>query len=213
MHSIKNLIPAALNKLPTSPALQTSDWRPTLELRDESLRKAADACAKFVADVARNGTPYWLTLSGVPGNGKTMLATQTFAEARKYRDMATENHPAQHGTYDERRRRPFHRWIDETTFARLLLDDRQYDLPEYLAHEWLVAYDDLGSKRDAKDLIGDALFRFANQRLGKWTLWTTNLTMQEVSTRIDPRMSSRLIRDDNRLVTLTAGDYAMRPKK
>jgi hypothetical protein len=43
-------------------------------------------------------------------------------------------------------------------------------------------------------------------------LWTTNLTLAEVSQRLDSRISSRLIRDGNKVVTITAGDYAMRRK-
>ncbi len=191
----------------------TSNWRPALDEHHASLTRAADAAAKFVADIERGAAPYWLTLIGEPGCGKTMITKQTFNEAAKHRDAATANHPQQSGVYDERRRRPFVRWIDETNFSRLLLDDKQWDLPEYLAHEWLVCYDDLGSKRDAKDLIGDALFRLANQRLGKWTLWNTNFSLQEISTRIDPRISSRIIRDQNRLVTITAGDYSAPRKK
>jgi DNA replication protein DnaC len=100
--------------------------------------------------------------------------------------------------------------MDEAKFARLYLDDKQYDLPEYLAHEWLVLFDDLGAKRDGKDVLADAIMRLANQRLGKWTLWTTNLSLDEIAKRIDARVSSRLIRDENRLVTITAGDYAKR---
>ncbi len=191
----------------------TSNWRPTLNAWDPSLRRAADAAAKFVADVEAGLEPYWLTFSGEPGCGKTMLTRQTFDEAKKHAEAAAANHPQQVGLYDERKRRPGTRWVDETNFVRLMLDDRQYDLPEYIAHEWLVCYDDLGSKRDAKELLGEALFRLSNQRLGKWTLWSTNFTIDEIKDRVDTRLASRLIRDNNRLVTITAGDYAMRPKK
>lgn len=170
--------------------------------------------AQFVADIA-GGTvaPYWVTLLGVPGSGKTMLTCDTFNEARKYRDAATANHPQQMGIYNERSRRPYYRMIDEATFAKLLLTDEQYDLPEYLAHEWLIAYDDLGSKRDAKGLLADALMRLANQRLGKWTIWNSNLSLGDIASRIDGRISSRLIRDRNKLITLTAPDYADRARR
>lgn len=190
----------------------TSNWRPNVVEWEPSVKRAADVAAQFVADIEAGVAPYWLTLTGVPGSGKTMITRQTFEEARKHVAASTANHPAQFGIYDERRRRPGVRWIDETKFAQLMLDDRQYDLPEHLAHEWLVCFDDLGSKRDAKELLGDALFRLSNQRLGKWTLWSTNLTLDEITARIDARISSRLIRDDNRLVTIKAGDYATRKK-
>jgi DNA replication protein DnaC len=149
-------------------------------------------------------------LIGDFGSGKTMLVTQTYREAKKRCAAATAEHPMQTGIYDERRRRPGTRMIDEDSFARLYLDDRQYDLPEYVAHEWLVVYDDLGKKNDPKGLIADAISRLANQRLGKWTLWTSNFSLEEIGRRIDARVSSRLIRDENRLVTITAGDYAKR---
>jgi hypothetical protein len=203
---------ATLNKPAPTRVSPTSNWRPTLEEWEPSLTRAASAAAKFVADIEAGADPYWLTLSGEPGCGKTLISTATFRQAAKSCEAATANHPQQTGVYSERRRRPGTRWIDETRFAQLFLDDKQYDLPEHLAIEWLVCYDDLGSKRDAKDLIGDALYRLTNQRLGKWTLWSTNFSMEEIAKRIDPRVSSRLIRDNNRLVTITAGDYAKRPK-
>lgn len=174
--------------------------------------KAADASERFVADIERGNPPYWLTFSGLPGTGKTTIARQTYVEASKHRIAATANHTPQIGIYDEMKRRPDRRWIDETRFAKLYLDDRQYDLPEYLAVEWIVAYDDLGAKRDGKDVLADAIYRLANQRLGKWTIWTTNFTLEEISQRIDPRVSSRLIRDNNRLITITAPDYALRKR-
>jgi hypothetical protein len=106
--------------------------------------------------------------------------------------------------------------LDESGFARLLLDDEQWDLPEYVAHEWLVLYDDLGAKGfptpKGREMMNDALLRLANQRLGKWTIWTTNLTLAEIGTRVDGRIASRLIRDGNRFVTIEAGDYALRGK-
>lgn len=142
-----------------------------------------------------------------------MLAAQTYKQAATLCERATANHPQAVGIYSDKTRRPNCRGMDEARFARLYLDDRQYDLPEYLAHEWLVLYDDLGSKRDGKEVLADAILRLANQRLGKWTLWTTNLNLDEIRLRIDARVASRMIRDENRLVTITAGDYAKRPKK
>lgn len=167
----------------------------------------------MVADMEAGVAPYWLTLSGIPGVGKTFIARQIFdVAARTIVSAATANHPQQFGIYSEARRRPDCRWFDAAKFKRQYLDDKQYDLPEYLAVEWLVGFDDLGSSNDAKDLLAEAYYRLANQRLGKWTVWTTNLTIDEIAKRIDPRVSSRLIRDENRLITITAPDFALVPK-
>jgi DNA replication protein DnaC len=204
--------PATTLLSPTSKSASAPPWRPHLDEHHPSLVRAADLAARWIADLARGSPPYWLTFAGEPGVGKTLLARQTWLEARRYQPAATSAWPAQTGLYDERRRRPACRWLDAADFARLYLDDRQYDLPEYLAHEWLVGFDDLGAKSDAKDLLADALYRLAQRRLGKWTLWTTNLTLDEIARRIDARVSSRLIRDTNRLVTITAPDYSLLPK-
>lgn len=191
----------------------TSNWRPTLSEHHDSLKRAADAAAKLVADMERGAAPYWLTISGDPGVGKTFVARQTYDRARPLCAASTANHAQQFGIYNEARRRPDCRWFDAAKFKRLYLDDKQYDLPEYLAVEWLVGFDDLGSTNDAKDVLAEAYYRLANQRLGKWTIWTTNFTIEEIAKRIDPRVASRLIRDENRLITITAPDYARIPKK
>ena len=193
------------------PASRTSDrWRPEVDLWHPSVADAAEACSQFVAEIAAGGRPRWLTISGPYGCGKTFLARHTFIAAAKWCKERTADYVQPSGIYHEKTRRPMFRMLDEARFAQLLLDDRQYDLPEYLAHEWLVCFDDLGSKRDGKEVLADALLRLANQRLDKWTLWTTNLNLQELSNRIDGRVASRLIRDANRIVTITAGDYATR---
>lgn len=191
----------------------TSNWRPTLDEYHPTLIRAADAAARLIADMERGAEPYWLTLTGLPGTGKTMLARQIYERARPLCAAATQNHPQQVGIYDERKRRPGCRWIDATRFSQLYLDDRQYDLPEHLAVEWLLAFDDLGTEpanERAREALAVAFYRLANQRLGKWTIWTTNFTLDEISRRIDARVSSRLIRDNNRILTITAPDFALR---
>ncbi len=89
----------------------------------------------------------------------------------------------------------------------------EWDLPEYLRADYLVAVDDVGRSRDTANMtFADGLCRLADQRLGHWMIWTTNLTLAEIGNRLDARIASRLIRDDNRLVTIKASDYALRKK-
>lgn len=133
----------------------------------------------------------WLTLSGFPGVGKTMLAEQAFAEVRstgmtrafvRARDFADELYAGN--------------WTIARMFERMQF----------------VVFDDLGAVRDRSDLIANAVAEFAAVRERRWTIWTTNLTLDEI-TGIDPRIASRLIRDGSQFIRITAQDYALRSRK
>jgi hypothetical protein len=197
----------------TTPALTTSNWRPTLDEWHPTIREAADRCAKFIADMEAGREPYWLTLRGSQGVGKTMMARQVFEFAAK------SCNPGRHslwvagtGVYEEANRRPRCVWYSAAGFKDAMLGG-DYGLPEYLRADYLVAIDDLGAAKDTRDnALADGLYRLADQRSHRWMIWTTNLTLNEISERLDPRISSRLIRDDNRLVSISAGDYALRQK-
>jgi DNA replication protein DnaC len=189
-----------------------SDWRPTLDEHHESLKRAANACARFVADMAKGATPYWLTLAGIHGSGKTMLASQVFQAGRQYNPGEYKNNPiwvTGSGVHDPHQRRPNCVWLHSAKFADRMRGG-EYDLPEYLRADYLVVMDDLGAARDKTEFVVDALYRLADLRMHRWTIWTTNLSAKEINERMDPRISSRLIRDENKFVTITAGDYAMR---
>lgn len=189
------------------PQPATPAWYPTLDLatdKDGSLKRAADACARMVADMRAGAAPYWLTLTGAQGCGKTMLAFQVFDQARAI-------NPGRASLWIGERRRPRCYWYTEPDFADAIRTDTR--LPEYLADDYLVLIDDLGTARERFEQVADALYRLANARLGKWTLWTSNLTHAEIADKIDQRLASRLIRDANTGVRITAQDYALRNRK
>lgn len=175
-----------------------------LDLSDPTCRAAADATAALVAEMRAGASPRWLTLTGTRGSGKTTLAALAYLEARTI-------NPGAASLWIGDRRRPRCVWIDETKFA----DDCMSDpgLPEYLRDDYLVVLDDLGSARERWDRVADALFRLANARLGKWTIWTSNLNVREIEANVDPRLASRLLRDGNLGVRITAQDHALRNLK
>lgn len=195
-------------------------WRPQLDAYDPSLAVAREACALFIAEMAaasqqdlhefvRARRPgRWLTLEGKNGCGKTLLARQLFAQARRL-------NPGNRGMwgpfygFDWIPDQPTCTWIDGPSFASRFRAG-EYTLPESFAHDWCVVFDELGADRDPSSFVADGLHRFCASRLGKWTIFTTNLTTQEIADRIDARVASRLIRDRNIKHRITAGDYALR---
>lgn len=198
----------------TTPKSETTiaDWHPELNAYTSDLEAAAARSASFIRDMAAGAEPRWLTFTGVAGCGKTMLGMQIFKEATRLNPGNPINTPVWstgRGFHDESKRRPECIWLTASRFAQRLRDG-EYDLPEYLAPDWLVVLDDLGSSRDKSDFVADALYRLCNIRLGKWTVFTTNFTLAELAERVDQRVVSRLIRDRNAVCQISAGDYAMR---
>jgi DNA replication protein DnaC len=184
-------------------------WRPEFDAYEPSLQRAADKAAKFIADMGRGASPYWLTLSGIHGTGKTMLARQIFAQAKRHNPGDRSSiWVAGTGVFDPSNRRPRCVWYHAHDFADTMKGG-VWDLPEYLRADFLVVLDDLGAARDKSDFLSDAMYRLAEQRMHRWTIWTTNLTLDEIGDRLDARISSRLVRDENVIVGIKAGDYAM----
>lgn len=203
------------------------NWRPELEIYKpyvETLTAAVNAGARFVAEVeaehlaqvqleprdrVQNGR--WLTYGGEQGSGKTTLASQVYRSASRF-------NPGNVGLWvggDSRnfKRRPHCVGMEATEFADRCATDRGY--PDYLRDDFLVWIDDIGSADESKESmrwLATALYRLCNARLGKWTLFTTNLTMKEIGEKIDPRVLSRLIRERNEFVRIDAPDYAVRKK-
>lgn len=139
-----------------------------------------------------------------------MLAKQSFEEASKYNPGNAPLWITGQGVYDVSNRRPRNVWFTAPAFKDKMLGG-EYDLPEYLRQDFLVAIDDLGASKDTRDnAAAEGFYRLADQRMGRWMIWTTNLTLGEIAARLDPRLSSRLIRDENKMVTITAPDYALR---
>lgn len=176
---------------PASPT-EPTQWQPAADTSEPTFAKAARNVALMVAAIRAGKRPgKWLTLSGLPGVGKTMLANQAFAEVRTFaRSYA---------------------FVKARDFADELYAGN-YTIPRMFERMEFVVFDDLGAVRDRSDLIANAVAEFAGVREGKWTLWTTNLTLDQVR-EIDPRIASRLIRDGNRFVRIEAEDYALRTRK
>lgn len=206
----------------------SNGWLPTFERYrpyEKTLDCAADAAARFVGEIEaearaqsglnpaeRRQSGRWLTYGGVQGAGKTMFATQVFKQAAQY---SPGNCALWVGGDSHRfRRRPQVVGMEATDFADRCGKDRGY--PEYLRDDFLVWIDDIGSadeSRESMRWLATSLYRLCNARLGKWTLFTTNLSMQEIGEKIDPRVLSRLIRDRNEFVRIEAADYALRARR
>ena len=174
-------------------------WQPTADTSDPTVAKACRFISAFIAAIRAGKRPgKWLTLSGVSGTGKTMLATQAFAEVRSFAF-----------SYAFVRERDFDAELRSGNWTIARMFERMD----------FVVFDDLGATRDTSGLLTNAIAELIAYRERKWTLWTTNLDLDSddpnaaTIKRMDPRIASRLIRDGNQFVRIAATDYALRNRK
>lgn len=172
-------------------------------LGDQSLQKFLESAATFAASV--NFTrPYWLTLSGTSGTGKTMLARGVYRQFMDQNRFEISYDPIQNRIQGNTGM-----FVDWRRFCDHLRGGA-YELVDDICDEWLVIIDDLGAERDTTGFIAAATDRILNSRRDRWTLITTNLPLTEIGDRIDPRVASRMIRGDNQVVEIDSIDWSLR---
>lgn len=164
--------------------------------------KLLEAAAKFAASL--NYTePYWLTLIGESGIGKTHLAKAVWRQFMAENRFELQWSKAEQKTYGNTGQ--WCNWRKACAEFR----DGAYGYIEDLCDEWFVVIDDLGAERDTTGFIASATDRILAGRKGKWTMITTNLTLKEIADRIDTRIASRMLRDGGVVVESRAGDYTL----
>lgn len=204
-----SLIPEAFRDATIIPVSVNPDWRPDLDEREPTVARAAHHIAMMIAEMKAGSRPHWLTISGLCGTGKTMLAKQLFDKSKPVNPGAASLWVHDMSLREEDRRRPRCVWLTAADFAKRIRE-KEFDLPEYLRADWLVVIDDLGAERDPTAFVADSIYRLCNGRMGKWTVFTSNLDLPEIARQIDERVASRLIRDGNIFHRITAKDYALR---
>jgi len=71
-----------------------------------------------------------------------------------------------------------------------------------------LAIDDLGAEYES-DFIDSKLQQLLNKRLNKWTVITSNLSLNDFSLK-DDRIASRLVRGKNKVIQIDANDYNLK---
>lgn len=177
---------------------QTAFKTPTQTLKD-----ALDSVANFVAEMGAQHEgnkavrPHWLTLSGISGCGKTMLAQEVHKFASRYYEF----YKTEEG-FSDVRNIYFNKILDMADEWKSGCWRNQFD-----EQAWLLVVDDLGVERDTSGFIKDRLFTLLEKRLNKWTLITTNLKLKTIQDSYDVRIASRIIRDGNRYRPFKSGDW------
>jgi DNA replication protein DnaC len=167
------------------------------------LQKMLSAAAQFAADL-NNTEPYWLSLLGPSGIGKTMLARSVYRHFMEHSRFNTKVNPIEQrvvgnsGEFCNWRR--FCAEVRCGSFGRI----------EDICDDWFVVIDDVGSEHDPNGFVASMIDRVFNERQKKWTLITSNFNFQQIAERIDSRVASRMIRNGGKIVECDAVDFSLR---
>lgn len=142
-------------------------------------QEAWDNACEYLNNIHNKKKPYWLTLAGNCGVGKTMLA----------RGIVKASEIVHAQTW---------RWA---TAVNKYMRAGDYGIVDHLCDLRLLLIDDVGSEH-MSDYTNKELLRVLENRLDKWTIITTNKTMDEISDTVDMRISSRLKRGRNVVVNM-----------
>lgn len=158
---------------------------------DPQLAGALREVCLMTARLRAGRLPYWLTLAGTNGCGKTHLANWL---GRRFAEVFAPGLLPRVWT------------VAELKDAYL---GGGWKLLSGLANEpWLVL-DELGAER-VSEAFREGFVSMLNARLGKWTVITTNLSEREIEAAYSPRVTSRMVRQGNVHYRLEVADYATR---
>lgn len=164
------------------------------------LEVALNESLSFLHDMYHQRDKRWLSLLGNSGVGKSMLARLINGRA-----VYPAGQPGDYSLYKIT-------WNCLQSWGKVMeqLLRGDYSIRDWLDETHFLVLDEIGSREKASDFMVDELFKCLEGRLGKWTVITANLSLQQIAERLDPRISSRLIRGNNVCVEMNTTDYAMR---
>lgn len=178
---------------------------------DDNLIQAQTEAANFLSDMWNMQTPRCLSLLGPSGTGKSMLARLVSAFFQRYMaGIKVDQSESDHGQIW----RCQGGFVDWGESLRDMCDTKDFSrMGAFKSHYFLVLDDIMAEHQKMKELSASKLFEILNARHGRrWTIVTANISLNNISEQLDPRISSRLIRDGNVVVELpeSTPDYAMR---
>lgn len=180
-----------LETRPISAYVERYKWR--FEAYHPALECVMPAVHRFCSDVLNDAAPYWLSILGPSGVGKTLALRQAF------RMLSRNEHLWEIKTATGWRMPQCAHIIpgEDLTDYKAPRDYGQYDL---------LYVEDIGAGASADKGAGvvtaSRITELLQYRTGKWTLLCANMSRRAVATQLDPRIASRLKRDGSVLVEL-----------
>lgn len=164
---------------------------------DEDLQRMMVEATEFRCELFDQGKPRWLSLIGNSGTGKTFLAEKVFRSASCTPGLTAH--------------RELINPVMKVFWPKLLsqLRDGDYYRIRDLSDANFVFIDEIAVEHDPSGFGKDKLCELLSSRVNKWTVLTSNLTLEKLA-QIDTRISSRMIRGGSVVVETNAMDFFLR---
>jgi DNA replication protein DnaC len=149
---------------------------------------------------------HWLTITGLNGVGKTMVARRVWRWYQEHGRVLREWAMERAGHFCKMRSGRFVDWRRMVTRLREGTGFSEFD---DLRDVWLLILDEIGMEQDKSGFATDKLAELLSGRLHKWTMMTSNVSVMEWA-EIDARIGSRMTRDGSKVIEVKCRDYATR---
>jgi DNA replication protein DnaC len=169
---------------------------------DPEIEELARLCWRFARALSGGQPPFWLTLLGKSGTGKTHCAKRLW-EKLHFRFSTTHTRYPPRFIYWPRFIEELRERIRENVGVGEFLDMGRWPL---------LVIDDAMAERDTTGFSADKLNTLLGTRIGKWTILTGNLGLADIS-KIDDRIASRIVRGlGNLVIEMKTEDFGVRVK-
>lgn len=174
-------------------------WAGLKTCKDPQLEALLSTVARYLLRFKYGKAPCWLTLMGKVGVGKTHCATKAFNHIAKRSDWSSCS--------------CFERPIYWPEMVESLRSGEASDIMFDLKRWPVVMLDDVFAERDSTGFATDKLNTILSMRVGKWTILTSNLSLQHMA-KTEPRIADRIIRENgNCFIDVDTISYGLRKVK
>lgn len=178
---------------------------------ENTMRGLVTACARFCIAMKNGAPPYWLSLLGTSGAGKTFLAKRIMRWHRAvghFRDSVDDKGPKGFKEVVYARE-----WCWWPQLAGLLKGNDGYGQLRDVESSGFAVFDEIGAELDKSGHVTNCLANALCARVGKWTLITSNKPLGQIGREIDTRVASRMVRDGSEVVDVDVEDFALWQKR
>lgn len=174
-----------------------------ITVHDPEIEKLVAACARWCRKIEAHTEPRsWLTLMGPSGVGKTHCARALWRHLEGIFDFSKTEYIARLVYWPA--------LISDASSPSQTDRENAHRQIRDLARWPLLVLDDVGAEFDSTGRPTSYLNTLLNQRVGKWTIITSNLDLEQLA-KLDPRIADRIIREpNNEYVVIKTASHALR---